>query len=267
MTATGRTLAALAVVALLLASLVAPAGAVHNSDRQFRVQVAADGSATVVLHQSYNLSVPAERETYEAYADNATRLAERQRTFGDRLRRAAANGSARTPRDMAIADVSSSTLRINDTGTVRFQARWVGLANVTETGVVVTEPFASGFDPDATLVVSGPEGYVRNVTAPGPSMAQRNSAFWNERTDLTGFVARFVDPGTSSAADGGNGGDGGNDAPRSGGVGRLVGAVGFALVPALLVVLAAKRRDLMEGAASGGDGPSDAGGGSGGDGE
>jgi hypothetical protein len=251
MTATERGLVTTAVVALLLASLVAPAGAVHDANREFEVQVATSGTATVVFQQSYNLSAPAEREAFEAYTDNDTRLFERRQAFADRLRRAAANGTERTSREMRITNVSASTFRVNDTGTVTLRARWVNLAGVYEASVVVNEPFTSDFHPNATLVVRGPEGFVRDEMAPPPDIARKNSAFWGEDTDLSGFSARFVNPDAVTSAP-----DRNRSTPEPQGVGRLVGASGFALVPALLVLFVVKRRELLDadGEGSGGEG-------------
>jgi hypothetical protein len=240
--------AILAVCVLLTASLAAtPAGAVHDTDRQFTVDLREDGSATVTFERRYDLSVTSERDRFRALANNTTALQQRQAAFGDQLRAEAANGSQRTARDMRIENVSVATREVNGTGVVEYRARWVALAGVYGAQVVVNEPFSTSFDPNATLVVRGPDGHVREQVSPRPAIARRNSAFWGADTDLDGFSARFVDPDAStSAADGGDG-DGGESTPppEPSGVGRFVGAAGLALVPALLVVLGARRRDLL----------------------
>ena len=265
----GTRLAALAVCGLLLVSAVGSVGAVHDTGRTFTVALDADGSATVTDERSYNLSVPAERDRYERLANDSAALEERRAAFGDRLRAAAANGSDRTARDMRIENVTVTTRETNGTGVIAYRARWVALAGVYGAQVVVNEPFSSGFDPNGTLVVRGPEGYVRDDTAPRPDRALRNSASWGDGTDLDGFSFRVVDPNATTSADDT---DDGGPAPAPSeptGVGRLVGAAGLALVPALLVFLGAKRRELrLEGTADADDGaPQEGGGDAGADGD
>lgn len=236
---TGTRLVALGVCVLLLAGAVAPAAAVHDTGRQFVVDLEADGAATVTFERSYNLSVPAERDRFEALANNSTALAERRVAFGEQLRAAAANGSERTAREMRIENVTVTTRRANGTGVVATRARWENLAGVYGAQVVVNEPFSTSFDPNGTLTVRGPEGYVREDTAPRPDRALRNSASWGEGTDLSGFSFRFVDPDAVTSADQ----ETATPPPEPTGVGRLIGAAGLALVPALLVFLGAKRRE------------------------
>jgi len=232
----------LAVCALLTASLAAvPAGAVHDTGRQFTVQVHQNGAATVTYERSYNLSVPAERDRFDRLANNTTALRERRAAFGQQLRAAAANGSDRTPREMRIENVTAATRTVNGTGVVELRARWVGLAGIYGSQVVVNEPFGTSFDPNGTLVVRGPEGYIREQMSPPPDRALKNSGFWGEGTDLEGFSARFVDPDATTAGNG----EESTPPPQPSGFGALVGASGLALVPALLVLLAAKRRDLL----------------------
>jgi hypothetical protein len=245
--------AVLAVCALLTASLVAvPAGAVHDTGRQFTVQIHEDGAATVTYERSYNLSVPAERDRFDRLANNTTALGERRAAFGQQLRGAAANGSERTPREMRIENVTVTTRTVNGTGVVELRARWVALAGIYGSQVVVNEPFGTSFDPNGTLVVRGPEGYIREQVSPRPAIARANSAFWGADNDLEGFSARFVDPDATTAGSG----EESTPPPQPSGFGALVGASGLALVPALLVLLGAKRRDLL-GGAGGGDGSRD----------
>jgi len=97
--------------------------------------------------------------------------------------------------------------------------------------VVLTKPFgtaAFALDANETLVVRGPQGYVRGPLRPEPDIARRNSAFWGGETDLSGFAARFEQPATPT--------------PTPEGWGAVSGAALFALVPALLVAAAVLRR-------------------------
>ncbi|WP_276258756.1 DUF7345 domain-containing protein [Haloglomus litoreum] len=249
--------AVLAACMLLSASLAAvPAGAVHDTDRQFTVDLAENGTATVTFERRYNLSVAAERDRFRTLANNTTALEQRRAAFGAQLRAEAANGSQRTAREMRIENVTVASREVNGTGVVEYRARWVALAGIYGAQVVVNEPFSTSFDPNATLVVRGPDGYVREQVSPPPAIARANVAFWGADTDLDGFSARFVDPDATTAG-GDDDGDGDGEStppPEPSGVGRVVGAAGFALVPALLVLLGARRRDLLEDPGSGADG-------------
>lgn len=225
------------VLALALAAAVGPAGAVHGTGSAFVVELDADGDATVSLVDEYDRSNGSQRATFEAIRGNETRQSELAAAVTERLRDGAANAAAATGREMAVSEATVNVTSANDTGVVRVRARWTGLAavNPDDGYVEVTEPFASGFAVDRTLVVRGPPEFERapGGTDPPPDLARKNAAFWGDQQDLSGFRARFAGPVATPTS---------TVAPVTGaGLSALANAASLALVPALLLLLALGR--------------------------
>lgn len=227
----------------LLVAAVAPAVAVHETGRELVVSLEADGDATVTKVTRYNLSNGTQRRTFERLASNETARQQRVDAFRDYLAKGAAIARQRTDRDVAVGEVTANLTRRNETGIVRLRGRWSNVAAVDGRRVVLTEPFASGLPVNRTLVVRGPDGYIRVGTRPSPARALRNEASWGDRTDLSGFVAEFGDPDAATATS--------TDTPESrtptpgpvttDGLVRVVGAASLAAVPALLFAFAFRR--------------------------
>lgn len=230
---------ALAVAAALLVALVGPAGAVHETGSQFVVQLEADGDATVAVVDEYDLSNASQRATFEAVRDNESRRAERAAAVTDRLRTGAAAASSTTGREMRVGEATVNVTTENGTGVVRVRARWTGLAAVDRRAgyVQVSEPFASEFDVERTLVVRGPPGFTRAATRPRPGRAVKNAAFWAADADLEGFRARFTGPVPTPSAT-----PTATVAPVTvGGLTAFANAAALALLPVLLLVVALRR--------------------------
>lgn len=224
-----RALVACLALVCLLAAAVAPAGAVHDTGHTFEVTLQSDGDATLTVERTYNLSQPAERERFETLRTNATAREERVDAFTSRLESGMATVRDSTERDPTVGDAGIEFTEANGTGTVTVGAPVSGLARVEPRAVVLTQPFSSdSFAVNATLVVRGPEGYVRGPLRPSPDIARRNSAFWGADRDLSGFAARFEAPPTPT--------------PTPEGWGAFSGAAFVALVPALLVAATVLRR-------------------------
>lgn len=226
-----RALAAWLALVCLLAAAVAPAGAVHDTGHTFEVSLEGDGDATLTVERTYDLSVPAERERFESLRTNESARAARVEAFTTRLEDGAATVRESTERDPAVGDAGVEFATADGTGTVALSAPVSGLARVEPRAVVLTQPFASpsfALAENETLVVRGPEGYVRGTLRPSPDIARRNSALWGHGSDLSGFAARFEQPPTPT--------------PTPAGWGAFSGAALFALVPAALVAATLLRR-------------------------
>lgn len=253
-----RAAVARAVVVVLVAGTVAatvPAGAVHESGDRLTVRLEADGDAEVIVEETFDLSVDEERAAFQRLEENATAREQRRERFADRLREAATAAGEATDREMAVSDPSIEVARTGEgTGVLRLRARWTNLAAV-ESGedgraLVVTEPFAGGFEMNRTLAVRGPDGFTRAGASPRPQVARKNVAMWGPGEDLDGFEARFVgssDQETDAGEDaGGDGGetDAGSDGqdptatPIPSDTGAFLAAAAVALLPATLVALA-----------------------------
>lgn len=251
-----------ALLLVCLTCFVGVGAAAHEeADRTgiFGVELEADGNATVYNVTAYDLSNDAERQQYEAFADNETAQAEWRDIVAEDLRAAAASGRNATDLDMRIRNVSVRTYTVvheadNETtefGRIEVRAEWDHLAYHSgayelegrdRNWVLVTEPFRSGFEPGPTRVaVHGPEGYERSVHSQPPQIrAQQNSMLWNPQTsNFSNFYAEFreIEDGGSNGGD-----DGADEDDGSDGVGVFLKALLLALIPVALVLLAVRRR-------------------------
>lgn len=241
-----------ALVAALLATTVVPVAAVHTSGHFFTVQLAENGDATVVVEDRYNLSNADERATFEAFVDNSTRQQAHRERVQRRLDRGASLAADATGRDVQSGEVTLDVTETNSTGIVRVRGSWTQVAAVnTKFNILeLRQPFQSGFAVNRTLVVVGPDEYVRVSTRPAPSRALKSSAYWAPDADLSTFFIRFEGPTTATVSPAG--GDDGNQqgtptmtvAPITGrGLSVFSKAVAFALIPVLLVVLGFRRAE------------------------
>lgn len=256
-----RTLVFLAVLLVALTVGVGVGAAAHEeADRTgiFGVELDADGDAVVYDITAYELSNETERDRYEAIAENETRKETWREDVAAELEAAAATGRNETDLDMEVENVTVRTYTVlheedNSTeeyGRIEVRAEWERLAyhsgayeleGIDREWVLVTEPFASGFEPGPTRVaIHGPSGYERSPNSQPPQIrAKRNSMLWNPQTsDFSDFYALFVareDTGGETTD-----GDGGTD--EGAGVGTFLQALVLVLIPVAVVLLAIRRR-------------------------
>lgn len=243
-------LVAVLVVAVLLAVTVVPVAAVHTTGHSFTVQLAENGDATVVVEDRYNLSNDTERATFEAIATNETRQQAHRDRVDRRLDRGASLAANATGRDVQSGEVSLNVTETDREGIVRVTGSWTAIAAVnTKFNIIeLRQPFQSGFEVNRTLVVLGPDEYVRASSRPAPSRALKSSAYWAADTDFSNFFIRLEGPTTATLSP--EGGDGGTQqgtptatvAPVTGtGLAVLSKAVAFALIPVLLLIIGFRR--------------------------
>lgn len=238
-----RRIVAVLAVALVLATAVPPAAAVHATGETFVVRLAENGDATVVLENRYNLTNESERRTFEALESNETRRQQRADRFDVRLQEGAAMARNATDRDVQAGEVTVNVTRANDTGVFRLEGSWTALAavNTRHNILELRQPFRSGFQVNRTLRVVGPEGYTRAGTAPNPNIARKRGAYWGVQRNTSKLFIRFEgpSPGPSPTP---TDQQTATVAPVTGeGLSALSGAVILALVPAVLVALALSR--------------------------
>ncbi len=218
----------LAVALLAVAAVGPPAAAQADAEPAFVVELHADGSATVSVRSTFDLTTDADREAFRTLMDDEQAQADATARFRDRMRTVAAEAENATGREMQVTGATIDLRRTADDGTgiVTLSARWAGLAAVEGETLVVTEPFASGFAPDWPFVLRAPDGYAFASAAPQPADRTDGAVSWAAGAELDGFeVALTPDPTASgSAADGGA---------------RTGGQPGFGATAALLAVLAA----------------------------
>lgn len=199
-------------IAALVAAVLAPAPAAGaaptGEEPSFVATLHADGSAAVALTYTFDLTTESERAAFEELRTNETAQAETVTRFRNRMETVAADAANATGRDMSVeeASIDLSTTGGGDTGVVVLSVTWNGLAAVEGDRLVVTEPFASGFEPDRPFTVRWPDGYELAYASPAPADATATSATWNAGTDLDGFSLTVAEsstpPSTASPTEG-----------------------------------------------------------------
>lgn len=241
---------AVVIVCCLTLAVGVGAAAHEEADRDVvGVELDAEGGGADVVHvTSYNLSVDGERDTYESFVDNETAQDEWREMVAGELEDAAELGRGVTaddefPLEMEIRDVRLETDEVDGHGRIEVHARWENLAYWDDTRVVVVEPFASGYEPDRSVAIHGPDGYVRGTVNPAPSRAQHNSAVLTPETgDFSEFFVEFTDP---EADESGNGDDGATEGQPADtgleGLGVFLRALAIAALPLAALLLAVRR--------------------------
>ena len=120
---------------------------------------------------------------------------------------------------------------------VKLSIAWSNLAAVNGGRLTVTEPFASGFEPDRTFSIAAPDGNTLTSVEPESSESDEASVTWEAGTSLEDFEV-VVEP-MDTDRDGETGGetpaeDTTEDTPGFG--------AGVALAALLSVVLLASHR-------------------------
>lgn len=225
---TRRILATLGVTALLVVGSAGPAAASH--DPGFVVDLEASGDATMTVTYTYDLDDDAEAAAFEELRTNETALTAFEDRIRDRFAAVAAASENRTGREMAIESAAVELTREDRTGVAEVSVRWTGLAAATEDGLVLDEPFASGFEPDRPFTVVLPDGHEATDVAPSPADSADGQLTWGADTSLDGFeVVAQTTPETTD-------GDTAMDTPAETTAGN---GPGFGLVGALLALLVA----------------------------
>jgi len=206
-TRTTRLVGVLLALAVASSALAAPAAAAEHGEERFLVALDAQGDADVSVTYTYDLETEAERDAFEELETNETARERLATRFENRMAGVAAAASNETGRSMAVSGASISTASSDGVGTVTLTVRWTNLAAVDGDRLVVTEPFASGFQPDRTFAVRAPDGYAVADASPDPSSGDEAEATWTAGTSLEGFEL-VAAPGDGEAATDGSAGDG-----------------------------------------------------------
>ena len=230
---TVRTVGVLLCLAVAASLLTAPAAA-QTGEEGVLVELEPNGDADVSVTFTYDLDGESERAAFEELRENETARAALAERFGGRMAAVAEDASAATGREMSVVDPTAELRRDGDVGTVELSVAWSNLAAVDGDRLTVTEPFASGFDPDRTFTVAVPEGYGIASSGPSPSEGDGSSATWDAETSLDGLEL-VVEP---------TGDDGGTDEEGTPGATEDSPGFGVAVAVAALSVaaIAARRR-------------------------
>lgn len=215
------TIASVVVAVLVVATVATPVAAGSDAEPSLVVELHEDGSADVVLTLTYDLNSDDERDAFRTLEnDSDTRTQVRDR-FADRMASVAASAENATGREMRVSDATIDvyTTEGGETGVVELGVRWHGLAAVEGDRLVVTQPFASGFETDRRVAFVPPEGYELAEATPEPATDGRR-ATWSPGTDLEGFEATFApsDDAEETSSGATTAGSGSEDSSASNGV-------------------------------------------------
>lgn len=204
-----RCVTALVVAVVLVASVAAPAVAQEPSEPSFVVTLHEGGDAEVALTLTFDLTTDGERAAFEELRDNETARQASTERFASRLSAVADDAGDRTGREMSVAggDVRIRTEDGGDQGVVIYTATWTNLAATDGEELTVTEPFASGFQPDRTFRLVGPEGATLEDATPRPATEDGATITYGPGADLDGFEATFetAGDGVGTSSDDGSG--------------------------------------------------------------
>lgn len=200
---------------VVLSVAVAGAGAAASTDDVERdeprsaliVDLEADGDATVLVTLSFDLEDDADRETFEAFRANETKRDRLERRTASRMERVAEATSDRTGREMTIDGAATSLETDGDRGLVTVAVTWRNLATVSDGDLRLSEPFASGFEPDRTVVLRPPDGYALERATPDPATNSADRIAWSPDAAFDGFEVTLTAAGNDDA----NGSDAGSD--------------------------------------------------------
>lgn len=231
-------------VAAILCATAGVAGATGTaSDTQtgdvappaFVVTIHEDRPADVTVTYTFDLTDDARKDAFEELRTNESAESAFEDRFRQQLQGVASDAANATDREMSVTAVDVGFETSGDTGVVRVTATWDGLAVTDGEGRTVTEPFASGFEPDRRFAVLVPDGYAVDTVTPSPDERHTGQLEWAAGTDLGGFELA-ASPTAEAGADGSAGDDGsGGDSP----VGATPGDTGpgFGALVAVLGVL------------------------------
>ena len=231
-----RTIAIVGVVALLLVSALAtPVAAASDAEIEestLHVDLEAGGDATVSLVSIYDLSDPDERDAFESLREDESVQEESLERFADRLGSVAAS----VDEEQSVAAESVDVRIDDDRGIVTLAVTWSGLADVDGDTLVLTEPFASGFEPDRTLLVTAPEGATIESTGTDTATVTGTQATWEPNADLSGFEVSVSLSDDADDADETDDADDADDVDETPGFGVGVAAIAFAVALAVAMV-------------------------------
>lgn len=256
-------LAVTLLVCALALAVIAPAGAVAATDdypeeSTLAVDLEEDGSAAITLTTVYNLEADDEREAFRSLEDDEETQAELLERFADRMADVAnesGHGADTVSAEGVVVDSA------DDRGIVAVTVSWNGLATVDDDQLVLTEPFASGFDSDQRLVIDGPTETSVASSTPDPASIDESTVTFESNTSLEGFELVYDREGDTdgaedasddddTAADDTSDGDG-TTADTSDDAADADGAPGFGLALGLVAIAslvgAAVRRRRMRG--------------------
>ena len=221
---------------LVVCSLAAaPVAGAQQSDTEpsLTVEVDESGNAMVTLTLTYDLDSEEEADAFQSLEGDEDAQADALDRYEGNMQSVADTASDRTDRSMAVTGQSVSVERQDDVGVLSMTVEWTNFAAADGDDLVVTEPFASGYETDRSLTIVAPDGYQASDATPTPDSESDGTATWDAGTDLDGFEVVLSADG-EAAADADDAGDADDDLPGFG--------IGAALAALMGATLLARRR-------------------------
>lgn len=226
-----RTIATVLAGLVVCSLAVTPVAGAQQSDTEPSLLVELDdsGDAQVTLTMTYDLDTDEEADAFESLEGDEEAQATVLDRFEGNMQSVADTASDRTDRTMAVTGQSVSADRQDDVGVLSMTVEWTNFAATDGDDLVVTEPFASGYETDRPLTIVAPDGYQVSDATPTPDSESDGTATWDAGTDLDGFeVVLSADGDAATGAD--DTGDADDDLPGFGIGTALTALLGIALI-------------------------------------
>lgn len=218
---------------LIVCSLAAgPVVGAQNSDPEPSLVVEVDdsGNALVTLTMTYDLDSDEEADAFESLEDDQDAQADSLDRFEGNMQSVADTASDRTDRSMTVTGERVAVERDGDVGVLTMTVEWTNLGAVDGEDLVLTEPFASGYESDRSLTVVAPDGYAVTEATPTPDNESDGTATWAAGTDLDGFEVVLSADGDNAATGADDASESDDDLPGFGVGAALAALIGTALL-------------------------------------
>lgn len=195
-------------VVLLVSTFAMPVAASSSAtgdqleEPAIHIELESNGDATVSMVSVYDLTDEDERDAFETLQGDESTQAELLERFGDRLDEIATEIETNTAHEMTVTAESADVRTTGDRGIVTLSVSWEGLAATDGDTLTVTEPLASGFDLDRSLVVTVPADATIESATPDPTTQDDTRATWDAESDLDEFeLTASLSDGTAESDD------------------------------------------------------------------
>ncbi len=188
------------VIATVLAGLVVcslavtPVAAAHSPEPSLVIDLDETGDAQVTLTTTYDLDSEEEADAFESLHNDEDAQADSLDRFAENMQSVADTASERAERPMVVTGEDVTTERQEDVGVLRVTVQWTNLAAIEGDRLVVTEPFASGYETDRSLSIVAPDGFTLTDATPTPDDEGDGMATWAAGTALDGFEVSMEAP-------------------------------------------------------------------------
>jgi hypothetical protein len=152
------------------------------------IDVERDGSATFTMERKIFLLTEEEREEFEKYDEESIK-AQFKKEWESIIQLA----SDYLGREMSAENFDVLILQVGKTGSIKFQFRWLGFAEVKNEKILLGDVFLGGlylFKEDV-LIIRIPEGYKVDSVAPKPDSIE-GELIWNGPKDFLAGQPRMV---------------------------------------------------------------------------